>query len=49
MWFGINQNLPCNNAGNAALGVCGTPTALPNGVSKDSSNVAYRLTFTKNY
>jgi hypothetical protein len=49
MWFGINQSLPCNNAGNAALGVCGTPTTLPNGVSKDSSNVAYRLTFTKNY
>jgi hypothetical protein len=49
MWFGINQNLPCNNAGNAALAVCGTPTVLPNGLSKDSSNVAYRLTFTKNY
>jgi hypothetical protein len=49
MWFGIKQDLPCNNAGNAALAVCGTPTTIPNGLSKDSSNVAYRLTFTKNY
>jgi hypothetical protein len=41
--------LPCNNAGNGALGICGTPTTIPNNLSKDSSNVAYRLTFTKNY
>jgi hypothetical protein len=48
MYFQLKQDLPCNDAGNTAV-ACGAPTALPNGVSKDSSNVSYRLTFTKSY
>ena len=49
MWFGISQALPCNNGGNANIGCSKAPTALPNGLSADAQNVAYRLTFTKNY
>ena len=49
MWLGITQSLPCNNSGNASLGVCHTPTLLPNGIKRDADNIAYRLTFTKNY
>jgi hypothetical protein len=49
MWFGIKQDLPCNNAGNAAPAVCGARPRYPNVLCKDSSNVAYRATFTKKY
>jgi len=43
----LNQTLPCNNNGNA--GVCGTPTAIPLGITKDPSNWVYRATITFDY
>jgi Porin subfamily len=49
MYFSLHQALPCNNNGNAALAVCGTPTVIPFGLAQNPSNIAYRVTFTKNW
>jgi hypothetical protein len=48
MYFKTWQDLPCNNNGNAAV-PCGTPTAFPVGISKDPSNIEYRLTATRSF
>jgi Porin subfamily len=40
----LNQDLPCNNNGNA--GPCGVATAIPLGITKDPSNWVYRTTIT---
>jgi hypothetical protein len=49
MYFSLHQALPCNNNGNASLGACLAPTAIPLGLPQNPNNVAYRLTFTKNW
>jgi hypothetical protein len=47
----VNQTLPCNNNGNVG-GVCGTPTAMPLGISQvypfhtRENNWVYRTTIT---
>jgi len=48
MYFSLHQALPCNNNGNAAL-ACGTPSAIPLGLAQNPNNIAYRMTFTKNW
>jgi hypothetical protein len=40
--------LPCANNG-LALAVCGTPTAVPLGITKDPSNFVYRATITMDW
>jgi Porin subfamily len=40
--------LPCANNG-LALAVCGTPTAIPLGITKDPSNFVYRATITMDW
>jgi hypothetical protein len=42
------QDLPCNNNGLAGA-VCGAPTALPVGISKDPSSWVWRTTITFDY
>jgi len=42
------QDLPCNNNGLAGP-VCGAPTALPVGISKDPSSWVWRTTLTFDY
>jgi len=49
MYFSLHQSLPCNNNGNASLGGCIAPTAIPLALPQNPNNIAYRLTFTKNW
>ena len=43
------QDLPCANNGNTALAVCGTPTTLPFGITKDPDTYVFRATLSKDW
>ena len=45
----VKQDLPCNNNGNVGTGVCGTPTAIPFGITKDPNSWVYRATITMDW
>jgi len=43
----VMADLPCNN--NGLAGVCGVPTAIPLGITKDPSNYVTRFTLTMDW